>query len=75
MIELKIRPEYAELYSINVQSVSLPLEGETLRAYVARSEIGKEENIFPVVNDTAKPWSYVFSDGDVLEIYPMAASG
>lgn len=75
MIRLKIRPEYAELYGIDEDSVPLPIPGETVRDYVVRSGIGKEENILPVVNKRAKPWKYSFSDGDILEIYPMAASG
>lgn len=75
MIQLKIRTDYAQLYRIDEDSLPLPFEGETLRDYVVRSGIGKEENILPVVNKRAKPWSYIFSDGDILEIYPMAASG
>ena len=75
LIRLKIRPEYEDLYNIVGDSLPLPLKGETIREYVARSGAGKEENILPVVNDRAKPWNYIFSDGDVFEIYPMAASG
>lgn len=75
MIVLKIRPEYADLYGIDENSVPLPLAGETVRDYVVRSGIGKEENILPVVKNKAKPWNYSFSEGDILEIYPMVASG
>lgn len=75
MIRLKIRPEYADLYGINEETVPLPIAGETIRDYVVRSVLGKEENILPVVNKRAKPWNYSFSDRDILEIYPMVASG
>lgn len=75
MIRLKIRSGYADLYNIAEGSLPLPSAGESIRDYVARSGAGKEENILPVVNGRAKPWDYIFSDGDALEIYPMAASG
>ena len=75
LIRLKIRPEYADLYGVDESSVLMPSAGETIRDYVVRSGIGKEENILPVVNNRTKPWNYSFSEGDVLEIYPMAASG
>ena len=75
MIRLKIRPEYADLYNIAEDFLTRPSAGETIRDYVARAGIGKEENILPVVNGRAKPWNYSLSDDDVLEIYPMAASG
>jgi hypothetical protein len=74
-MRLKIRPEYAEIYGIDAQSVPLPLEGESIREYVVRAQLGREENILAVVNDRAKPWDYRFSAEDIIEIYPMAASG
>ena len=74
-MRLKIRPEYAEIYGIDAQSVPLPLEGESIREYVVRAQLGREENILAVVNDRAKPWDYRFSEEDIIEIYPMAASG
>jgi len=40
-----------------------------------RAGLGREENILAVVNDRAKPWDYRFSEEDIIEIYPMAASG
>lgn len=75
MIRLEIRPEYADLYNIVEESLPLPSAGETIRDYVVRSGLGKEENILPVVNGRARPWNCRLSDDDVLEIYPMAASG
>lgn len=75
MIRLKIRPEYADLYNIVEDSLPLPSAGETIMDYVVRSGIGKEENILPVVNGRARPWNYSLCNDDVLEIYPMAASG
>lgn len=74
-MRLKIRQEYAEIYGIDVRPVPLPLVGESIREYVVRAGLGKEENILAVVNDRAKPWAYRFSAEDLLEIYPMAASG
>ncbi len=62
-MRLKIRPEYAEIYGIEEQSVPLPLEGETIREYVVRAGLGREENILAIVNDRAKPWDYRFSEG------------
>lgn len=74
-MRLKIRPEYSEIYGIDTQSVPLPLESESIREYIVRARLGREENILAIVNDRAKPWDYRFSEGDLLEIYPMAASG
>lgn len=74
-MRLKIRQEYADIYGIDVESVPLPLKGESIREYIVRAGLGREENILAIVNDRAKPWDYRFSEGDLLEIYPMAASG
>ncbi len=43
MIRLKIRPEYEDLYNIVGDSLPLPLKGETIREYVARS--GRKKKI------------------------------
>ena len=74
-MRLKIRQEYADIYGIDVESVPLPLKGESIREYIVRAGLGREENILAIVNDRAKPWDYRFSEGDLLEIYPMVASG
>ena len=74
-MRLKIRPEYAEIYGIDALSVPLPLEGESIREYVVRAALGREENILAIVNDKAESWDYRFSEEDLVEIYPMAASG
>ncbi len=74
-MRLKIRQEYADIYGIDVESVPLPLKGESIREYIVRAGLGREENILAIVNDRARPWEYRFSEGDLLEIYPMAASG
>ena len=49
-MELKIRPEYAGLYGIDVSLMPMPKVGESIRDYVKRSGLGKEEDILPVVN-------------------------
>lgn len=74
-MELKIRLEYAGLYGIDVSLMPMPKVGESIRDYVKRSGLGKEEDILPVVNGRAKSWDYTLSESDVIEIYPMAASG
>ena len=74
-MELKIRPEYAGLYGIDVSLMPMPKVVESIRDYVKRSGLGKEEDILPVVNGRARPWNYAFSESDVIEIFPMAASG
>lgn len=74
-MELKIRPEYAGLYGIDVSLMPMPKVGESIRDYVKRSGLGKEEDILAVVNGRAKSWDYILSESDVIEIYPMAASG
>ncbi len=75
MIRVAIRPEYAELYGVDPSSIPAPLEGETIGDYLLRSGLGDKENILPVVNGNAKRWDHSFADGDLLEIYPMLASG
>ncbi len=74
-MKVKVRPEYAEIYGTDVSSLPLPKIGESIGEYVLRSGLGKEEDILAVVNGRAKPWDYTFSETDVIEIYPMAASG
>lgn len=74
-VSLKIRPEYAELYGVSTGELPLPEAGESLRDYVGRAKLGKEEDILAVVNGRAKPWSYRLLDSDCVEIYPMAAAG
>lgn len=53
----------------------MPSAGESIREYVLRSGLGKEEDILAVVNGRARDWDYRFSERDTVEIYPMAASG
>ncbi len=74
-MNLRVRPEYTEIYGIDISLLSMPKTGESIRDYVKRSGLGKEENILAVVNGRAKQWNYMFSDSDDIEIYPMAASG
>lgn len=75
MIRIEIQPDYAELYGIDAASLPEPVAGESFRSYMERSRIGREEDILLVVGGVSKPFSYVFSDGDTVKIYPMAASG
>ncbi|MDD4160788.1 MAG: hypothetical protein PHO18_07570 [Synergistaceae bacterium] len=74
-MQLDIRPEYAEIYDIDTGSLPIPREGESIREYIMRASLGKEEDILAVVNGLSKPWSYRFSEGDIIEIYPMLAGG
>ncbi len=74
-MELKVRPEYAEIYGTDISSLPMPKIGESIRDYVLRSGLGKEEDILAVVNGRAKSWDYILSESDVIEIFPMAASG
>ena len=74
-MQIRIRPESEKIYGVDGSSLPLPKPGESIREFVMRAGIGKEENILPVVNNRAKPWEYRFSESDIVEIYPMAASG
>ena len=74
-MQLKIRPEYADIYCVDLGSLPMPSAGESIREYVLRSGLGKEEDILAVVNGRARHWDYRFSETDIVEIYPMAASG
>lgn len=74
-VKIEIQPDYAELYGVGAAGLPEPLEGEDFRSYIKRSGLGKEEDILLVVGGVSKPLSYVFRDGDIVKIYPMAASG
>lgn len=74
-IRIEIQPDYAELYGIDAAALPVPVAGESFKNYMKRSRLGKEEDILVVVNGVSKPLTYVFSDGDAVKIYPMAASG
>ena len=55
-MKLKVRPEYAEIYGTDISSLPMPKIGESIRDYVLRSGLGKEEDILAVVNGRAKSW-------------------
>ena len=74
-VRLTITEHYKELYGVDEKKIPPPNEGETIRAYIARAGLGKEEDILPVVGDRAKPFNYKLKAGDELTVYPLAASG
>lgn len=74
-IKIEIQQDYAELYGINVDRLPEPAAGESFRDYMKRSGLGKEEDVLLVVDGVSKPLSHVFSEGEGIKIYPMAASG
>lgn len=74
-ISIEIYQDYAKLYNIDAATLSAPLAGESVLEYIVRAGLGKEEDILTVVNGVSKPVSYILKDGDVLKIYPLAASG
>lgn len=74
-VRIELQPDYAELYGIDAASLPPPAAGESFKSYMKRFGLGKEEDILLVVNGVSKPLTYIFSDGDDIRIYPMAASG
>ena len=74
-VRLTIAAHYQELYGVDGKNAPAPRAGESIRAYIARAGLGREEDILPVVGDSAQPFGYCLKEGDELTIYPLAASG
>lgn len=74
-VRVVITDHYQELYGVDGEKLPQPNAGESVREYVARAQLGREEDILPVVDEKAKSFLYQLKDGDVLTIYPLAASG
>lgn len=75
MIRIEIQQDYAELYGIDADRLPKPAAGERFKDYMKRAGLGKEEDILLVVDGVSKPLSHIFSEGEGIKIYPMAASG
>ena len=74
-ITIEIHSDYTELYGISAAGLTQPRCGESVSEYAKRASLGKEEDMLIIVGGRSKPMSYRFKDGDVVKIYPLAASG
>ncbi|MDL2297874.1 hypothetical protein LJC40_01825 [Synergistaceae bacterium OttesenSCG-928-D05] len=74
-VRIVITPHFSELYGVRESALPAPLSGESVREYIVRAGLGKEEDILPVVGGRAKSFDYRFEENDEVTIYPMAASG
>lgn len=74
-VTITIHEHYSELYGVRTADVPAPSVGESVRQYLQRAAIGREEDVLTVVSGKAKALDYRFEKGDRVVIYPLAASG